>query len=58
MLEVAFNHIFREKDDLSGGGIIYFPGFASPGIYSRLLLEVIIQEDDLKISEENYQDLL
>ena len=48
LLEVAFNHFFRGKDDPSGGDIIYFQGHAAPGIYARAMLEGRITEDDLK----------
>jgi pyruvate dehydrogenase E1 component len=48
LLEVAFNHFFRGKDDPSGGDIIYFQGHASPGIYARAMLEGRITEEDLK----------
>lgn len=48
LLEVAFNHFFRGKDDPGGGDIIYFQGHAAPGIYARAMLEGRITEDDLK----------
>ncbi|MEO6693740.1 MAG: pyruvate dehydrogenase (acetyl-transferring), homodimeric type [Ignavibacteria bacterium] len=48
LLEVAFNHFFRGKDDPSGGDIIYFQGHAAPGIYARAMLEGRISENDLK----------
>ncbi|MBS1551928.1 MAG: pyruvate dehydrogenase (acetyl-transferring), homodimeric type [Bacteroidetes bacterium] len=47
LLEVAFNHFFRGKDDPSGGDIIYFQGHAAPGIYARAMIEGRITEDDL-----------
>ncbi len=47
LLEVAFNHFFRGKDDPGGGDIIYFQGHAAPGIYARAMIEGRITEDDL-----------
>jgi pyruvate dehydrogenase E1 component len=47
LLEVAFNHFFRGKEDGSGD-IIYFQGHASPGIYGRAFLEGRLSEKDLE----------
>lgn len=39
LLEVAFNHFLKAKNDKDPGDQIYFQGHSSPGIYSRAFLE-------------------
>ena len=39
LMEVGFNHFFRAAIDDQPGDFVYFQGHASPGIYSRALLE-------------------
>ena len=48
LYEVAFNHIFRGKEFNGIGDAIYIQGHASPGIYSRALLEGRITLDQVK----------
>lgn len=47
LLEVAFNHFLRGKENGSGD-LVYFQGHASPGIYARAFLEGRISEEQLK----------
>jgi len=57
LYEVAFNHIFRGKEFNGIGDAIYFQGHASPGIYSRALLEGRITLDQvLKFRQESSGD--
>ncbi len=48
LIEVAFNHFFRGRDDASGGDQIYFQGHSSPGIYSRAFLEGRLSAEHLE----------
>lgn len=45
--EVAFNHIFRARNEKDGGDLIYFQGHISPGIYSRAFIEGRLSEEQL-----------
>ena len=47
LLEVAFNHFFRGKDDGGAGDQIFFQGHAAPGIYARAFLEGRLDENEL-----------
>ncbi|MGI9553869.1 MAG: pyruvate dehydrogenase (acetyl-transferring), homodimeric type [Thermodesulfobacteriota bacterium] len=39
LLEVAFNHFLKAKNEKQNGDIVYFQGHSSPGIYARAYLE-------------------
>tara|TARA_B100001029_G_scaffold179765_1_gene190869 strand:+ start:1493 stop:4162 length:2670 start_codon:yes stop_codon:yes gene_type:complete len=39
LLEVAFNHFFKGKNNSDGEDMVYFQGHAAPGIYARAYLE-------------------
>lgn len=47
LLEIAFNHFFRAKNESQEGDIVYFQGHASPGIYARAYLEGRITAEHL-----------
>ena len=47
LYEVGLNHFFRGKDHPGGGDQVYFQGHASPGVYSRGLLEGRLSEHQL-----------
>jgi pyruvate dehydrogenase E1 component len=51
LYEVGFNHFFRGKDGLGGGGHsgdqVFFQGHASPGIYARAFLEGRLTQEQL-----------
>jgi pyruvate dehydrogenase E1 component len=47
LYEIGFNHIFKGKDDPSGGDMIYIQGHAAPGIYARSFLEGRLSRDKL-----------
>ena len=39
LLEVAFNHFFKGKDNPKGEDMVYFQGHVTPGVYARAYLE-------------------
>lgn len=47
LLEVAFNHFLRGKNDESGGDLVYFQGHCAPGLYARAFLEGRLSEQQL-----------
>ncbi|MBX7057700.1 MAG: pyruvate dehydrogenase (acetyl-transferring), homodimeric type [Leptospirales bacterium] len=47
LLEVAFNHFLRGKQDESGGDLVYFQGHCAPGLYARAFLEGRLDESRL-----------
>ena len=47
LLEIGFNHFFRNASANYGGDLVYFQGHASPGIYARAYLEGRIDEQHL-----------
>jgi len=48
MLEVGFNHLFRNKDESYGGDQVNVQAHAAPGIYARSFLEGRLSEAQLK----------
>ncbi len=48
LVEVAFNHFLRGRNNGHEGDQVYFQGHASPGIYSRSFLEGRFTEEHLK----------
>ncbi|MEL7451476.1 MAG: pyruvate dehydrogenase (acetyl-transferring), homodimeric type, partial [Pseudomonadota bacterium] len=47
MMEVGFNHFFRNRSDDYGGDIVNVQPHASPGIYARAFLEGRLNETNL-----------
>lgn len=45
--EVAFNHIFRARNEKDGGDLVFFQGHSSPGIYARAFVEGRLTEEQL-----------
>lgn len=48
MLEVGFNHFFRNRSSTYGGDIINTQPHGAPGVYARAFLEGRLSEDNLK----------
>ncbi len=48
LMEVGFNHFFRNRSENYGGDLIFFQPHASPGIYARAFLEGRLSEEQLK----------
>ena len=48
LMEVGFNHFFRNRSEGYGGDLIFFQPHASPGIYARAFLEGRLSETQLK----------
>ena len=48
MLEVGFNHFFRNKSDSYGGDLVMVQPHAAPGVYARAFLEGRLSESQLK----------
>ncbi len=48
MLEVGFNHFFRNKSDTYGGDQVNVQAHAAPGLYARAFLEGRLPESQLK----------
>jgi len=48
LIEVGFNHFFRNRSQTYGGDLIFFQPHASPGIYARAFLEGRLSEEQLK----------
>ncbi len=45
--EVAYNHIFRARNEKDGGDLVYFQGHASPGMYARAFLEGRLTQEQM-----------
>ncbi len=48
MMEVGFNHFFRNKSENYGGDLVILQPHASPGVYARSWLEGELAESQLK----------
>ncbi len=48
LMEVGFNHFFRNRTEEYGGDLIFFQPHASPGIYARAFLEGRLSETQLQ----------
>ncbi|MFZ1754403.1 MAG: pyruvate dehydrogenase (acetyl-transferring), homodimeric type [Caldilineaceae bacterium] len=48
LMEVGFNHFFRNRSADYGGDLIFFQPHASPGFYARAFLEGRLSETQLK----------
>ena len=48
LMEVAFNHFFRNPSADYGGDLIFFQPHASPGFYARAFLEGRLSEEQLR----------
>lgn len=48
MLEVGFNHFFRNKNSNYGGDLVMVQPHAAPGVYARAFLEGRLSESQLK----------
>src|SRR2546421_9811904 len=44
---IGFNHFWHAPHEGHGGGLVYFPGHSSPGIYARAFLEGRLTETQL-----------
>ncbi len=47
LMEVGFNHFFRNKNDKYGGDLVILQPHTSPGIYSRSWLEGVISDEQM-----------
>ena len=48
LMEVGFNHFFRNSDENYGGDLVILQPHASPGVYARAYLEGRLNENQLK----------
>ena len=48
LLETAFNHFLKARQDDISGDQVFFQGHASPGVYARAYLEGRLTEDHLR----------
>lgn len=56
LMEVGFNHFFRNKNDQYGGDLVILQPHTSPGIYSRSWLEGVISDEQMGNFRRELQD--
>ncbi|MEH6811616.1 MAG: pyruvate dehydrogenase (acetyl-transferring), homodimeric type [Motiliproteus sp.] len=56
MLEVGFNHFFRQRSDSYGGDMLMVQAHAAPGIYARAFVEGRLNEQQLMNFRRELQD--
>ncbi|MDG6896659.1 pyruvate dehydrogenase (acetyl-transferring), homodimeric type [Actinobacillus delphinicola] len=47
LYEVAYNHIFRARNEKDGGDLVYFQGHSAPGMYARAFVEGRLTQEQM-----------